>query len=186
VTISAREAWELFRSDLESYRLDADRPPTSWFGQALRVGMLQRLQAVALLRLAQAVYSRSALLAHAIKALNTMLTGADLSHEATVGPGLQLFHPTGVVIGPRSVIGARCRIMAGVVFGHGRGGSPLIGDEVFIGSHAVIVGGIVVGPGASIGANAVVTVDVPPAGAARAPRTEIRPPRSGSEQYPSP
>ncbi|RZS87365.1 serine O-acetyltransferase [Motilibacter rhizosphaerae] len=175
--MTTADAVALLRADLAAYREDADRPPRTAIDQVVRVVLLQRLQAVALFRLAQFVFPRSAVLAYLIKAVNVALTGADVSHEAAVGPGLQLYHPTGVVIGPRARIGSRCRIMAGVVFGHGRGGSPRVGDDVFIGSHAVLVGGISVGDRASIGAQAVVTVDVPAGGAARAPRSEIKGPR---------
>ena len=46
-----------------------------------------------------------------------MLTGADIAYEAQVGPGLVLYHPTGVVIGPGARVGARATIMQGVTLG---------------------------------------------------------------------
>lgn len=111
-----------------------------------------------LFRLAQNVSTPAAI---ALKWVNQFVTGSELSPSATVGSGLQLFHPVGVVIGPRVSIGARCRIMQGVTLGHGRLGSPTLGDDVFIGAHAVIVGGVTVGDRVSIGANSIVTFDVP-------------------------
>src|SRR5215468_2030413 len=70
----------------------------------------------------------------------------------------------GVVIHSRTVIGDNCEISHHVTIG-GRGGFPevpVIGNDVFIGAGATILGPIKVGDGAIIGANAVVLSDVPP------------------------
>ncbi|HEY1739319.1 MAG TPA: serine acetyltransferase, partial [Acidimicrobiia bacterium] len=125
-----------------------------------RVAVLQRLQAVLLFRLSQSAAGAWGF-ATVIKWIAGVLTGSDISASARIGPGLQLHHPVSVVVGPRCVVGARCQMMQGVTLGHGYGGSPVVGDDVFIGSNAVIVGPITIGDGAHIGANAVVTSDVP-------------------------
>ena len=70
----------------------------------------------------------------------------------------------GVVVHRRSVIGENCEISQHVTIG-GRGGHyevPVIGNDVFIGDGAKVLGPIKVGNGAIIGANAVVLHDVPP------------------------
>ena len=70
----------------------------------------------------------------------------------------------GVVIHRRVEIGENCEISQHVTVG-GRGGHyevPVIGDDVFIGVGAKILGPIKVGAGAVIGAGAVVLHDVPP------------------------
>lgn len=94
-----------------------------------------------------------------------MATGFSIPSEATIGPGLHISHPAGIVISPRAVIGADCHITHGVTIGvSGYGpnrGVPTIGDRVYIGPHAVVVGPIVVGDDAMIGANCVVSADVP-------------------------
>lgn len=173
--VGASGAVKLLRADLAAYAAGADRPPRSRLDLTLRVLTLQRLQAVALFRLSQAVAGRSDRLASLVKAVSTVLTSADIAHTASIGPGLQLFHPSGVVIGPRCTLGAGVRLMAGVVIGHARGGSPVLGDDVFVGSHAVLVGGVRIGDGASIGANTVVSFDVPDQAVVRAPRAEVKP-----------
>lgn len=69
----------------------------------------------------------------------------------------------GVVIHRRVVIGENCEISHQVTIG-GRGGFhevPVIGNDVFIGAGAKVLGPIKVGDGAIIGANAVVLNDVP-------------------------
>lgn len=78
------------------------------------------------------------------------------------GPGLVIVHPNGIVVSDRASIGRNCRINAGVNIGTHRGKAPTIGDNVYLGPGAKIVGGVYVGDGAVIGANAVVVKNVPP------------------------
>ncbi len=105
-----------------------------------------------------------------LKQVNHLLTGGDLAWQAEVGGGLQLFHPTGVVIGPDVVMGERCAVQACVTLGAarqrglvvaGRVDSPVIGDDVKIGAGAVVVGPITLGDGVVVGANAAVVRDAP-------------------------
>ena len=94
------------------------------------------------------------------------ITGISLPSEADIGPGLHISHPVGIVISSRAVIGSDCCITHGVTIGvSGEGanrGVPRIGDRVYLGPHAVIVGPITIGDGAMIGANCVVSRDIPP------------------------
>ncbi|MFN2560833.1 MAG: serine O-acetyltransferase [Jatrophihabitans sp.] len=94
-------------------------------------------------------------------------SGAELNPLAKIGPGLYLAHSVGVGVGAYVEIGANCTLHLGSVIGpqtHGGGGPQrtVIGDDVFIGTHAVVVGGVTIGDGAVIGANAVVMRDVEP------------------------
>lgn len=77
------------------------------------------------------------------------------------GPGLVIVHPYGIVVSDRASIGKNCRIHAGVNIGAHRDRAPKIGDNVYLGPGAKVVGGVFVGEGAVIGANAVVVKDVP-------------------------
>lgn len=79
----------------------------------------------------------------------------------TVGPGLCLAHVGTVVINRQARIGADCRIHAGTNLGEGRGGAPVVGDHCYIGPGAVLVGGVELGEGCVVGANAVVTSSFP-------------------------
>ena len=67
-----------------------------------------------------------------------------------------------------AVLGSNVNITHGVVLGYmnrgSRRGAPVIGDRSFLGSGAKVIGGIAVGAEAAIGANAVVTKDVPERG----------------------
>jgi serine O-acetyltransferase len=76
--------------------------------------------------------------------------------------GLVLPHPTGVVLHPESVVGPNCALFQQVTLGIGpRAGAPRLGGAVEVGPGAKILGGVSVGDGALIGANAVVVDDVP-------------------------
>jgi serine O-acetyltransferase len=109
---------------------------------------------------------------------------------------VQMPHPYGVVIHAQSVIGNRVTIMQQVTIGdveQGESVAPVIGDDVYIGAGARVMGDVRVGDGATIGANAVVTRDIPPGatvvGANRILPTPIRlagegPPQSTITPFP--
>jgi len=90
------------------------------------------------------------------------LTGISLPKEATIGPGLRIWHFGGVVVHPQSVIGARCTLRHGVTIGNwvDHGPVPIVGDDVEFGAYAQVLGGIRIGDRAKIGAMAVVLRDV--------------------------
>lgn len=92
-----------------------------------------------------------------------MLTGTDIGIEASLGRGLKMPHPMGVVVHREAVIGDECTLMQQVTIGKLAGpGVPRLGPCVYVGAGAKVLGGITVGENARIGANAVVLVDVPP------------------------
>lgn len=94
-----------------------------------------------------------------------MTTGIDLPEGADIGRGLYIGHFGGIIVGDGVKIGETCNISQGMTIGYaGRGekwGCPTIGDRVYIAPGAVVAGRITVGNDAVIGANAVVTKDVP-------------------------
>jgi serine O-acetyltransferase len=77
------------------------------------------------------------------------------------GPGLALAHYGSVIVNGGARVGRNCRIHPGVVIGELDGRVPTIGDDVYIGPGAKLYGGISIGDGAAVGANAVVNRDVP-------------------------
>lgn len=92
---------------------------------------------------------------------STSKCGCDIPSSLTVGGGFQLLHSWGTVINSKAVIGENCTILSGCVIGSNKTGVPTIGDNVYIGTKATILGGIRVGNNAKIGANALVIDDVP-------------------------
>src|SRR5262249_5866805 len=92
----------------------------------------------------------------------SVITSSDFDPNATIGERLMLPHPNGVVIHAAVVIGDDCIIMQQVTIGQlSDTEMPVIGSRVYIGAGAKILGKVVVGDGARIGANAVVLCDVP-------------------------
>lgn len=74
-------------------------------------------------------------------------------------------HPYGIVMHPQAVIGNRVTVMQQVTIGgkdRSESIAPMIGDDVYIGAGARVLGDVRIGHGAVIGANAVVTRDIPP------------------------
>jgi serine O-acetyltransferase len=94
----------------------------------------------------------------------------DLPRTVKAGPGLRLNHGWGMVVNAHATIGSNVTLLNGVVIGQRdrlsadgsrTTGYPFIGDDVWIGPHAIILG-VSVGRGSIVGAGAVVTRDVPP------------------------
>lgn len=92
----------------------------------------------------------------------SVICGADIGLGASIGGGLLLPHPNGVVIHSDAIIGNNCMIMQQVTIGQlATAGAPKIGNAVYIGAGAKVLGSICLGDYAAIGANAVVLIDVP-------------------------
>ena len=74
-----------------------------------------------------------------------------------------MIHPGMVCIHPRAVIGDRVGLMHGVTLGTSptNPGYPTLGNDVFIGAHATILGGVKIGDGSHVAANSLVITDVP-------------------------
>ena len=93
----------------------------------------------------------------------SIITQSDIGLEAKLGSGLLLPHPNGVVIHEDARIGDDCMIMQQVTIGMISDGEvPIVGNRVYIGAGAKVIGKVVIGDGARVGANAVVLRDVPP------------------------
>jgi putative colanic acid biosynthesis acetyltransferase WcaB len=90
--------------------------------------------------------------------------GIELNLKSRIGPGLRLYHGTGLVVHEKAVLGSNCSLRHCTTIGmkDGPDDVPTIGDYVDIGSNAVLLGAITIGDRATIGAGAVVIHDVPP------------------------
>ena len=111
-------------------------------------------------------------IARIISQLSRFLTGIEIHPKAKIGKNLFIDHGMGVVIGETSEIGDNVTIYHMVTLG---GISPSINsdsqreikrhptlmDNVVVGSGAQILGPVTIGKNAKVGANAVVTKDVP-------------------------
>ena len=89
----------------------------------------------------------------------------DMSIDTKIGEGLYIGHPYCITINPKAVIGKNCNIHKGVTIGQEnrgvRKGTPVIGDEVWIGINSTIVGNVKIGNDVLISPNSFVNCDIP-------------------------
>jgi L-malate glycosyltransferase len=99
-----------------------------------------------------------------VKVFSEMLFHCELPYTADIGRGFRVAHRGfGIVVHKRAVLGRNVVILPGVTIGgrNNRYEVPRIGDDVYIGPGAKILGDVTIGNGAVIGANAVVVHSVP-------------------------
>lgn len=91
--------------------------------------------------------------------------GIEISYKTNIGKGLYLGHAHNITVNPDVVIGDNCNLHKGVTIGQEnrgkRKGSPKIGNKVWIGVNATIVGNVVIGNDVLIAPNSYVNCDIP-------------------------
>lgn len=89
----------------------------------------------------------------------------EIPRDTKIGAGLYIGHPFCITINSKAIIGCNCNIHKGVTIGQEnrgvRQGTPIIGDCVWIGVNATIVGKITIGNDVLIAPNSYVNCDVP-------------------------
>lgn len=92
---------------------------------------------------------------------NRVYNGCVIGVKFEAKAGFILMHPIGVVINSKVKVGDNVTVESGVVIGSEKGLSPCLGNNIFIGAGAKIIGNVVIGDNVKIGANAVVVKDIP-------------------------
>ena len=92
--------------------------------------------------------------------LNGVCCSCIIGRGAEFGPGFVLIHSLGVVINGQVRGGSNIFVEQQVTIGAERRQSPQLGNDIFIGAGAKIIGAVTIGDGARVGANAVVVHDV--------------------------
>lgn len=109
--------------------------------------------------------------ARVLHGLATWWAGIELPWRTVIAPGLALTHGRGMVVNVGTRIGSNVTLFHGVTLGQrdhidGEGRRfttyPVIEDEVWIGPHAIVVGGVTIGRGSRIAGGAYVFTSVPP------------------------
>ncbi len=127
----------------------------------------QGVHAILLYRIAHLLNGKNQrFCAKLISQLARFFTGIEIHPAARIGKGLLIDHGMGVVIGETAEIGDDCTIFQGVTLG-GTGKErgkrhPTLCSGVLVGAGAKILGNVVIGDNAKIGANSVVLTDIPP------------------------
>lgn len=107
--------------------------------------------------------------AKGLRWINRCLFSCDIGYKASISESCQFYHNgLGCVIHDKTQIGEECILFQNVTLGSAwRGGvcedeAPVVESNVMLGAGCCVLGSIVVGKGSIVGANAVVTTDVPP------------------------
>jgi serine O-acetyltransferase len=166
-SISLKKTWENIKSDLARYTITEQRSKLASFilSPGVLAGIYYRIghwiwyaegSAAKLLIILRPFYIIG-------KRFIEMYTGISVSPQARIGSGLYFNHFGSIFIGA-STIGDNCNFAHEITVGiAGRGskrGRPEIGDRVFVGPGAKVLGPVKIGNDVSIGANAVVTKDL--------------------------
>jgi serine O-acetyltransferase len=176
--------WSSLRADIRAHLNPADRPRTrrGWLWPGLGVVLRSSGFRLGLLyRLAHAAHRRlgvpGRVLAGVLFWLGRHWYGCCLASTARLYGGLILPHPQGIVIGAGVVVGPRAWIFHNVTLGGapGKVGMPRIGADARLFAGAVITGPVVVGDQVMIGANTVVSRDIPSRMAVRLPEPVVVP-----------
>lgn len=156
---------EAFRIDLKRYTW---RKSTRW-NIARTFFAKAGFRALVLYRLGHYFYGKKlGFLASLCQRLMHHLCSCFIHPAAKIGTGFLIAHVGGIVVGSETIIGNNCDIRQNVTFGgnfnkmneDGRT-QPLLEDNVSIGAGACVLGPITIGSRSIIGANSVVTRDVP-------------------------
>lgn len=128
-------------------------------------GMKSMLDAYRLYSIARKQYlKRNFRIAKIITKINNLVHNSNIPHTAQIGENSSFgYGGIGVVLHKNCKIGKKCVIGQGCTIGGraGHGGPPVIGDNVYIGPGARLLGDFKIGNNVVIGANAVVIKDVP-------------------------
>lgn len=144
------------------------RAKAMWYGMrpsacsSLRILLSDGTTAQVLYRLMRFFDTRRlAPLSWLVSRVNAHLSHIVIGRSADIGPGLVILHSFGTVINSSVRAGRNLVLEHGVTIGAEKGRSPVLGDNVFIGAGAKVLGGVRVGSDVKIGANAVVVTDLP-------------------------
>lgn len=175
-----------FKGDLKQYFSQSGENAAG--GRGLFYALLEvSLWAIALFRFGQAVKRiRFGLLRKPLMAFYILcykfcevITGIRISADSEIAPGLVIHNFGGIIV--HGKIGRNCFINQGsqmISRGDGRGsGWPTLGDNVYIGAGAKLVGNIRIGNNVVIGANTVVRRDVPDDSVVLPPEPLVKPRR---------
>jgi serine O-acetyltransferase len=154
-----------FTSDLARYRAKGDRGKELWLNPVIWAIACYRIRNwINVKRPIWPIRIPLALLLFLANKFFEIFMALCISPRASIGAGLYIGHVGGIHINPQAVIGQNCDLGHRVTIGTsamGRQGTPVLGDNVYVGPGAMLIGNIRIGDGAKIAANTLVIDDVP-------------------------
>ncbi len=155
--------WQRIREDVQTVFAKDPAARSVWEVVLLYPG----LHAIWMHRIAHWLWThRLIFLARLLSEIARFRTGIEIHPGARIGRRFFIDHGMGVVIGETAVVGNDVLMYKGVVLGGTTSERvkrhPTIGDEVVLGTDAVVLGNITVGTGAKVGSGSVVVKEVPP------------------------
>lgn len=162
--------WMCLREDALHHANPEDRPAGGWARLCFFTPIALRssgFHAAILYRLSHSSRAYCGLAGKALAAffywLGRHWYGCDLSPQARLYGGLILPHPRGIVVAPGVTVGPRAWIFQNVTLGGapGKSGMPTIGADARIFTGAVISGPVTIGDNVLVGANTVISWDIP-------------------------
>lgn len=97
--------------------------------------------------------------------ITRLITHIQIPVRTVIGKGLWILHFGHIIVNPKAIIGKNFSISPGCLVGDDRGkrvGSPVIGNNVYMGANSIIVGNVRIGDHVLIAPGAFVNFDVPP------------------------
>lgn len=163
-----RNCWADIRSDLVFYARGKSEHPT--FSDKFKAfffnASFQLLLCYRLGHFFQTRRSKLSLLTLPLWHWQSVRIGSQISFSATLGKHIRFPHPLGIVIGEGAEVRDNATIFQQVTLGsHGQEGKetayPIVEANAILYTGAKVIGGVRIGEGAVVGANAVVNIDVP-------------------------
>jgi serine O-acetyltransferase len=163
-----KEIWKTLKADFTAVRERDPALPRGFLGVLEAMTCYPGFHAIVFHRLTHFLHSRLHIpfLPRFLSQLVRWITGIEIHPGAKIGRGVFIDHGMGVVIGETAVVGDNVTLYQGVTLG-GTGKDkgkrhPTLEEGALVGSGAKILGNIVIGENARIGAGSVVVRDVPP------------------------
>lgn len=165
-------AWTYLKADI--YRQHGRSGALLTLREAIRNRSFRVVATARLCQAANNTQSAGKLLLPACKLLHrcaASLAGVDFPWHTKIGAGFALTHGWGMVMSPGATIGRNVTLFHGVTLGRRDRintdgtrvtGYPILEDEVWVGPHAIITGGITIGRGSRIAGGSVVNENIPP------------------------
>lgn len=107
------------------------------------------------------IYKFNIIIWYVLNKIIEILTGISIDYRAKIGKRLLISHFGNIIVSGNSQMGDNCNLSQGVTLGRNASGSPIVGNDCYIGAGSMLIGGIKIGDNSKIGALALVNKSFP-------------------------